>query len=283
MKMPVIVIRAITALAMMVGVANVAQVGARPPGLLVDPFVGTLADFGQLSPAAVAPYGMVQLGPDTSPANHAGYDHAATQLAGFSHTRAVGVGCGGAGGDVRISLDYAGNPALSPIDKRRERAHAGYYRVVYGNGIVAEMTATRGTGAIRFTVPRSGPVAVKVDFEPSYSKRMSASWSAKGDDDLHADFSAGTVCDAGVYHLHSATRLFRAGKPVAARWQGDSTRAKLVLTVRAGDVVELRTGLSALDAAAAAAVAPAAAGAAAGVGAVCCGAACLGGGVCGAG
>ena len=254
MRAPAIVIRAVTALAMMVGVANAAQVGARPPGLLVDPFVGTLADFGQLSPAAVAPYGMVQLGPDTSPANHAGYDHAATQLAGFSHSRAVGVGCGGAGGDVRISLDYAGNPALSPIDKRRERAHAGYYRVVYGNGIVAEMTATRGTGAIRFTVPRSGPVAVKVDFEPSYSKRMSASWSGEGDNDLHADFSAGTVCDAGVYHLHSATRLFRAGKPVAARWQGDSTSATIFLTVRAGDVVELRTGLSAVDAAAAAAV-----------------------------
>jgi putative alpha-1,2-mannosidase len=254
MRAPVIVIRSVTALAMMVSVTNAAPVGARTPGLLVDPFVGTLADFGQLSPAAVAPYGMVQLGPDTSPANHAGYDHAATQLFGFSHSRAVGVGCGGAGGDVRISFDYAGNPALSPIDKRRERAHAGYYRVAYGNGIVAEMTATRGTGAIRFTVPRSGPVAVKVDFGLSYSKRMSATWSVKGDDDLHASFSAGTVCDAGVYHLHSATRLFRAGKPVAAPWQGDSTSAKLVLTVRAGDVVELRTGLSAVDAAAAAAV-----------------------------
>lgn len=50
---------------------------------LVDPFVGTLADFGQLSPAAVAPYGMVQLGPDTDPANHAGYDYAARSLRGF--------------------------------------------------------------------------------------------------------------------------------------------------------------------------------------------------------
>ena len=35
---------------------------------LVDPLAGTLADFGQLTPAAVAPFGMVQLGPDTNPA-----------------------------------------------------------------------------------------------------------------------------------------------------------------------------------------------------------------------
>ena len=77
--------------------AIAATAGAREPGRLVDPFVGTLADYGQLSPAAVAPFGMVQLGPDTTPANHAGYDHAATTLTGFSHTRGVGVGCDGAG------------------------------------------------------------------------------------------------------------------------------------------------------------------------------------------
>lgn len=233
---------------------TVEPANARAPGLLVNPFVGTLADFGQLSPAAVAPYGMVQLGPDTSPANHAGYDHAATQLAGFSHTRAVGVGCGGAGGDVRIRFGYAGDPALAPIDKRRERAHAGYYKVSYGGGITAEMTATRGTGAIRFIVPRSGPAAMTVDFGQGYSKRIAAKWQVQGDGDLHADFSAGTVCDVGVYHLHSASRLYHDGKPVVARWQGDGTQATLSLTVRAGDVVELRTGLSAVDAVAAAAV-----------------------------
>ena len=227
---------------------------ARAPALMVDPFVGTLGDFGQLSPAAVAPYGMVQLGPDTDPANHAGYDHAATKLSGFSHTRAVGVGCGGAGGDVRISLDYAGAPALAAIAKRHEQARAGYYRVIYGQGIRAEMTATRGTGAIRFTLPRSGPILLTVDFGHGYSRRIAAKWRAEDDGDLRADFSAGTVCDVGAYHLHSATRLFRAGKPVAAHWQGDGARATLTLAARAGDIVELRTGLSSVDAAAAAAV-----------------------------
>lgn len=228
---------------------------AREPGRLVDPFVGTLADYGQLSPAAVAPFGMVQLGPDTTPANHAGYDHAATQLTGFSHTRGVGVGCGGAGGDVKVMLAYDDATRPAPIDKRRERAYAGYYSVSYGPGIIADMTATRGAGSLRFTVPKSGQVNVIVTFDRGYSKRIAAHWQAQPDGDLRASFSAGTVCDAGVYHLHSATRLTHNGKPVAAVWHGDAARdARLALRVRSGDIIELRTGLSSVDPAAAAAV-----------------------------
>lgn len=223
------------------------------PGMMVNPFVGTLADFGQLSPAAVAPYGMVQLGPDTTPANHAGYDYAATTLNGFSHTRGVGVGCGGAGGDVRATLIYAGDQSAQAINKRSERAHAGYYRVSYGPGIAAEMTATRGSGVIRFRLPRAGRVQLAVDFTRTYSKHIAARWSAEAEGDLRASFSAGTVCDVGSYHLHSASRVFQNGRPIAAGWEGDRTRqAFLTINVRAGDEVELRTGLSSIDPAAAA-------------------------------
>lgn len=225
------------------------------PGRAVNPFVGTLADFGQLSPAAVAPYGMIQLGPDTTPANHAGYDFAATTLDGFSHTRGVGVGCGGAGGDVRATLVYAGEPLAQAIDKRSERAHAGYYRVSYGPGIAAEMTATRGSGALRFRLPRAGRIQLSVDFTRNYSKHRAAQWTGESDGELRASFSAGTVCDVGRYYLHSASRLLHNGKAVTARWKGDRTRqAVLVLDAHAGDVVELRTGLSSVDAAAAATV-----------------------------
>lgn len=220
---------------------------AREPGLMVDPFVGTLADFGQLSAAAVAPYGMVQLGPDTSPANHAGYDFAATKLAGFSHTRGVGVGCSGAGGDVRVSLDYADAPSLAEIDKAHETAHAGYYSVVYGTGIRADMTATRGAGAIRFSLPKTGRIRLTLAYDLGYSKRHGAQWQATGDE-IRASFSAGTVCDPGRYHLHSATRITRGGRSVSGIWQGQgSGRASLTIDARAGDVIEVRTGLSSVD------------------------------------
>lgn len=242
------------AAAMAIGCA-VAPAHAATSARMVDPLVGTLGDFGQLSPAAVAPYGMVQLGPDTQPANHAGYDFAATRLVGFSHTRGVGVGCGGAGGDVRISLNYAGSDILAAIDKRQERAHAGYYRVAYGPGIVAEATATRGAGVLRFTMPRSGRIEIVVAFDRGYSRRLDARVDIAGADDLRASFSAGTVCDAGAYHLHSSTRLSLNGRPVASDWRGAGTgQATSSLTVRAGDRVELRTGLSSVDTAAAALV-----------------------------
>lgn len=228
---------------------------AREPASMVNPFVGTLADFGQLSPAAVAPYGMVQLGPDTSPANHAGYDFAATQIAGFSHTRGVGVGCSGAGGDVRVTLNYEGSAPLAPLDKAHETARAGYYRATYGSGIVAEMTATRGSGVIRYTLPKPGRIAIAVAYDRGYSKRLSAQWYVQHNGDLRASFSAGTVCDQGAYHLHSATGLSRNGKAVTGNWLGNAaSEALLSMDVRAGDRIEVRTGLSSVDPEAAAMV-----------------------------
>ncbi|MEG8052114.1 hypothetical protein QP185_00435 [Sphingomonas aerolata] len=128
----------------------------------------------------------------TSPANHAGYDHAATTLLGFSHTRGVGVGCGGAGGDLMIALRYAGSDAApAQIDKTRERARAGTYSVRYDGGILAETTATRGGGVLRFTVPRAGTLDLRIDPRRSYAKRLSANWARLDSDDLRADLVAG--------------------------------------------------------------------------------------------
>ena len=218
------------------------------PADLVDPFVGTLADFGQLSPAAVAPFGMMQLGPDTSPANHAGYDHAATTLLGFSHTRGVGVGCGGAGGDLMISLRYADKPGPARIDKRSETARPGVYRVRYDGGILAEMAATRGAGVLRFTLPRAGTVDLRIDPRHSYSKRLAASWASLASDDLRADLVAGTVCDQGAYHLHSASRILVNGRPIHQRLTtGANDLATLHIAGKAGDSIEIRTGLSTID------------------------------------
>ncbi len=219
------------------------------PADLVDPFVGTLADFGQLTPAAVAPFGMVQLGPDTSPANHAGYDHAATTLLGFSHTRGVGVGCGGAGGDLMIALRYAGSDAApAQIDKTSERARAGTYSVRYDAGILAETTATRGGGVLRFTVPRAGTLDLRIDPRRSYAKRLSANWARLDSDDLRADLVAGTVCDQGAYRLHTASRIRINGRLVHRRLSvGTGDLATLRLVARAGDRIEIRTGLSSVD------------------------------------
>lgn len=223
---------------------------AKPKPLvdLVNPFVGTLEDYGQLTPAAVAPFGMVQLGPDTSPANHNGYDYTARTLRGFSHTRAVGVGCAGAGGDLLLGLDYVDAPELARMDKSSEQAAPGFYHLRYGDGIVADLVATRGGGVARFTLPRTGRVRLRVDLDHAYAKRISATWLTGSTQDLRAELVAGTVCNAGRYRLFTASTLWRNGRRLAMPVQvGADRRALVELNVHAGDVLEWRTGLSSVD------------------------------------
>ncbi|MBJ6120383.1 glycoside hydrolase domain-containing protein [Sphingomonas mollis] len=218
------------------------------PADLVDPFVGTLADFGQLSPAAVAPFGMVQLGPDTDPANHAGYDHAATRLRGFSHTRGVGVGCSGGGGDLLVSLRRTGATGNALIDKRSETARAGRYGVRYDDGILAEATATRGAGLLRFTVARAGDMTLRIDLRHQYAQRLSSAWHTDRSDDLRVELVAGTVCDKGRYRLFTSSRITLNGRPLHRMMTRDGDIATLAVPMQAGDAIEVRTGLSTVDA-----------------------------------
>lgn len=215
---------------------------------LVDPFVGTSGDHGQLTPAATGPYGMVQLSPDTRPAQHAGYDFAADRLTGFSHTRAVGVGCKGGGGDLHVAVGYAGDADVWRMDKASERAGAGWYQVRYGDGIEAELAAIGAAGLSRFTVPRDGVARVVIDPRHGYTRRHAAQWTSRSGDDLRGRMSAGTVCDSGVYHLSFAAVLTLNDRPVTiAPTLLDGDRLAFDIPVAMGDRITLRTGLSVVD------------------------------------
>src|SRR5688572_22676989 len=56
----------------------------------VNPFVGT-QDNGNTFPGASAPFGMVQVSPDTG--GEGGYDYSQSFIHGFSQTHLSGVGC----------------------------------------------------------------------------------------------------------------------------------------------------------------------------------------------
>ena len=61
----------------------------------VDPFIGT-GFHGHTYPGATAPYGAVQLSPDTRKENWdacSGYHYSDSTLMGFSHTHLSGTGC----------------------------------------------------------------------------------------------------------------------------------------------------------------------------------------------
>ncbi len=221
----------------------------RAPVDLVDPFMGTTGDRGQLSPAAAAPFGMVQLAPDTSPANHIGYDRRASLLRGFSHTRAQGVGCKGGGGDLLVSVGYADEAAPWTMDKRSERAGAGWYRVRYGKSpIIAELTAGQSVAISRFTLPRAGLVHVVLDPTHSYAAHIEHRWVSALPDDLQLSLANATVCKRGTYRLGVAGTLLRNGSAVTAQAVVDATGvARFAVRVNAGDRIEFRSALSSVD------------------------------------
>lgn len=152
---------------------------------------------GHNFPGATLPFGMVQWGPDTVPADRhsGGYDYRDHHLSGFSLTHLSGAGCA-------LYGDFPFLPTTEPMraspaagggglrgrfqpgfSHAREHASPGFYSVglnpVGGGAIDAALTATTRTGVARFTFPRSPHASVLID----------AGGSAKADDlaEVHVD------------------------------------------------------------------------------------------------
>lgn len=113
---------------------------------------------GSTFPAAAAPFGLVQWGPDTVSATPPGYRYADDHIAAFSLTHLSGAGC-------PASRDFPVIPALGdvatasaaalPFHHDREVASPGFYEVQLQSGIQVDLTATVRSGLARFTFPPS--------------------------------------------------------------------------------------------------------------------------------
>ncbi len=161
----------------------------------VDVFAGTEPGAhtfggGHNFPGATLPFGMVQWGPDSVPADRhsGGYDYRDRHIRGFSLTHLSGAGCA-------LYGDFPFLPTTEPIraspaarggglsgrfepgfSHAGERGRPGLYSVhlnpVGGGAIDAALTATTRTGMARFAFPRSPHASVLID----------AGGSAKADD-----------------------------------------------------------------------------------------------------
>ena len=153
-----------------------AQVVAREPVDYVDPMIGTLAG-GFSFPGPAAPFGMVQLSPDTEGEfAYTGYQYGDTSIRGFSHHHIQSMGVHSNGdlpfmptvGDVRTDDPRSW---MSPFDHATEDAQAGYYRVVLERyGILAELTAGQRVGMHRYTFPPSPDANVILDIGHNASR-----------------------------------------------------------------------------------------------------------------
>ncbi len=130
----------------------------------VNPFIGT-GGHGHTYPGATAPFGMVQLSPDTRISmldwdGCSGYHYSDSLIYGFSHTHLSGTG-------VPDYCDILFMPFLdglrlepkdyaSPFKKKKEKAEPGYYSVfLERDRIKCELTATERVGVHRYTFPEN--------------------------------------------------------------------------------------------------------------------------------
>ncbi|MDX1462766.1 MAG: GH92 family glycosyl hydrolase, partial [Marinirhabdus sp.] len=155
----------------------------------VNPFVGT-SKMGHVFPGATAPFGMVQLSPQTNwevmfedDGSYntetyeycAGYQYRDSTIIGFSHTNFSGTGHSDLG-DFLV-MPTTGKLVLDPLKTKEgakgfystfshdnETASPGYYKVQLDSyGIQAELTATERVGYHKYTFPKSDSAHIVLD------------------------------------------------------------------------------------------------------------------------
>ena len=129
----------------------------------VNPFVGTDAH-GHTFPGAVAPFGMVQLSPDTRPRagdwdGCSGYHYSDSVIYGFSHTHLSGTGC-----DDWCDVLLLPGTQPSTFSHAQEKAAPGYYEVFLdGPQVLVRLTAGRRVGMHEYTFPAGTRPQITLD------------------------------------------------------------------------------------------------------------------------
>ncbi|MBO0750176.1 MAG: GH92 family glycosyl hydrolase, partial [Porphyrobacter sp.] len=162
----------------------IAETSAPDPLGFVDPLIGT-GPQGHTFPGATAPFGMVQLSPDTDAtcqvrdcyAHAAGYSYHDPTIQGFSHTHFSGAGHSDLGdimvmpqvGEVKLDPGTPANPGYRQhFSHATERASPGYYAVTLADsGIRAELTAGTRVGVHRYTFPAGAEAHLLLDYRTS--------------------------------------------------------------------------------------------------------------------
>lgn len=155
----------------------------------VNPFIGT-SKMGHVFPGATAPFGMVQLSPQTNfEVMHnedgsyntetyeycAGYQYRDSTIIGFAHTNFSGTGHSDLG-DFLV-MPTIGNLVLDPLETEQgtkgfysvfshdnEAASPGYYKVDLDSyNIKAELTASERVGFHEYTFPKSDDAHIILD------------------------------------------------------------------------------------------------------------------------
>ncbi|MFE7068860.1 GH92 family glycosyl hydrolase [Streptomyces sp. NPDC057620] len=202
-----------------------APAAAAQPTSLVNPFIGT-QNFGNTFPGASAPFGMVQVSPDTG--GQGGYDYQQDKIHGFSQTHLSGVGCS-VMGELPIMPTTGAVDSVDPNSYRStfshddEDAEPGYYRVgLKSYDIDAELTATSRTGWQRYTFPSTDRANVLFNTGRANQKVYSSEVHVVGDRTVEGRVEAGNFCAGKDKHTVYFTATFDRPFTSHGAWRGNT-------------------------------------------------------------
>jgi len=183
---------------------------AQTPASQVNPFIGTQIssqhDFGNTSPGATLPFGMLHWSPD--PIGGQFYNYLEPVTRGYSLTHLSGPGCG-VYGDVPI-LPMLGTPHYPPPVRSTpyqaafshvgEVAQPGYYAVNLNSGIRVQLAAALHSGIARFTYPSgASPHTLLVDLSRNLTEVDDAHVTIQGRK-VTGSVSSGGFCSTGNHY-----------------------------------------------------------------------------------
>jgi len=162
---------------------------AGTPASFIKPLIGTFGE-GNTYPGAVAPFGMIQISPDTEDElweTASGYEYSDSSIIDFSLTHFSGTGIPDLG-DIRFMPQigkpwFVEGPKSNPDSGYRARyshtdelASAGYYSVkLKDNNVRVECASADRSGFLRFTFPKTDSASILVDL--SHNLRWNVIWS----------------------------------------------------------------------------------------------------------
>ena len=251
----------------------------------IRPFVGTAGSEGNTFPGPSAPFGMMQLSPDTDTClsnwnTCSGYSYDDPTILGFSLTHLTGTGCPDLGDFLFVP--QAGRPEINPGDPGHpesgyqstyshtdESASAGYYKVkLLKSGVTTELTAGDRAGILRFTFPAAEVASVMIDLSHIIGPWHIAESRVRIEDNSTVTgfhLNNGWAKERYIYFAarfsrpFDGTEIISSGQPVIyntyrfrSRNEAAGTNLQFIAgfkNTHAGDVVQVKVAVSAVSAA----------------------------------
>lgn len=208
---------------------------------LVNVFLGSSGDHGQMSPAASYPFSSLSIAPQTYPATHTGYEHLAKEIFGFTHNRFEGVGCQGSGGILLVKPFLGAEDDHQPLLKKSENAGPGFYEIALENGVKASFAVNKQSGIHHYQLPK-GKKGFTIDLRHTFNNAFVNEAHTITGMAIKGWIEAKTTCHVGNYKVYYQLSF---NQPV--QWKELGEHQLVAIPADGAEEVDLRVDISSVS------------------------------------